>query len=285
MKILVTGAKGQLGSEIIGMLKKSDMEYIGTDIEDFDITEEKETASFIQNYHPDIVIHCAGYTMVDNAEDNKDICMKVNHLGTRNIVSSCKETNSKLIYITTDYVFDGNKSMPYEVMDVANPLNVYGLSKLLGEKEIINQLEKHFIIRVSWMFGNSKNNFVQKILKLGKINEEIGVIDDQIGSPTYTYDVAGLIIKMGLTEKYGVYHVTNEGFCSWAEFAREIVRITGLKCKIRPINSEEFEARAKRPLNSRLSKKSLVENGFYLLPPWQDAIGRYLNTLNVRCGI
>lgn len=282
MKILVTGAKGQLGSEIVRDLKAIGIECIGTDIEDFDITREEATSNFIINYCPDIVIHCAGYTLVDSAEDNRDICMNVNYLGTKNIALSCKRIYAKLIYITTDYIFDGTKTIPYEVNDDANPLNVYGLSKLMGEEVVIKKLEKYFIIRVSWMFGHSQNNFVQKIIKLGKEKEIINVIDDQIGSPTYTCDVAELIIEIGLTEKYGVYHATNEGSCSWAEFAEEIVRQANLKCKISRAKSHDYGSKAVRPKNSRLSKQSLLDNGFKLLPTWQDALSRYLKKENVR---
>ncbi|HEX2944792.1 MAG TPA: dTDP-4-dehydrorhamnose reductase [Clostridia bacterium] len=284
MKILVTGAKGQLGSEIIKVLIAKGYDCIGTDIGDFDITDEDASRRFIVGYYPEIVIHCAGYTQVDNAEENTELCMNVNYYGTKNIAAICKDLGSKLVYITTDYVFDGEKQMPYDVFDEANPLNVYGMSKYLGEKVIREQLMKYFIIRVSWMFGHSQNNFVQKILNLAKINNKISVINDQVGSPTYSCDVAKLIVEVGFTEKYGIYHATNEGYCTWAEFAKEIIRQVGLKCEINEVKSYEYSSKAKRPTNSRLSKKSLTENGFTLLPTWQNALNRYLEKENVRCG-
>lgn len=283
MKILVTGAKGQLGCDMIKELKTCGIECIGVDIEDFDITNEDATNEFVKNYCPDVVIHCAGYTLVDSAEDNRDICMNINYIGTRNIALSCKEINSKLIYITTDYIFDGTKKLPYEVNDEANPLNVYGLSKYLGEKSIQEEINNYFIIRVSWMFGHSQNNFVEKVIRLGKEKDRINVIDDQIGSPTYTCDLANLIINICRTEKYGVYHATNEGFCSWAEFAEEIIKKAGLECEINPIHSEEYGSRAKRPKNSRLSKQSLLLNGFSLLPSWKDGLCRYITSRECRC--
>lgn len=282
-KVLVTGAKGQLGYDVFKELQSRDIECIGVDIEDFDITDEEATIEFIKNYYPDVVIHCAGYTLVDSAEDNRDICMSVNYAGTKNIVMSCKETNSKLIYITTDYIFDGAKTLPYEVNDEANPLNVYGLSKYLGEKLIQKEIDNYFIVRVSWMFGHSQNNFVEAMIRLGKEKDKINVIDDQMGSPTYTCDVADLIIRMGMTEKYGVYHATNEGFCSWAEFAKEIMKKAELKCEINPVHSDEYESKARRPKNSRLSKQSLLVNGFTLLPSWEDALYRYIKSRECRC--
>lgn len=278
MRILVTGAKGQLGYDVIKELRARGIEHVGVDVEDFDITDEKATTKFIKNYYPDTVIHCAGYTLVDSAEDNKETCMNVNYGGTKNIVLSCKEINSKLIYITTDYIFDGEKTLPYEVNDTANPLNVYGLSKFLGERLIQEEISNFFIVRVSWMFGHSKKNFVEAIIRLGKENDKVNVIDDQIGSPTYTCDVADLLIRLAETEKYGVYHATNEGFCSWAEFANEIMKRAGLKCKINPVHSDKYGSKAKRPKNSRLSKQSLLVNGFMLLPSWENALCRYINS-------
>ena len=277
MKILVTGAKGQLGYDVVRELNKRNIEYCGVDIDDFDITDKDRSISFIENYKPNLVIHCAGYTLVDGAEDNRETCMEVNYVGTKNIVLGCKSIKSKLIYISTDYIFDGKKKIPYEINDEPNPSNVYGLSKLLGENFIKEELDNYFIIRVSWMFGPSKNNFVETMIKLASDNNTINVVDDQVGSPTYTADVASLMIDIGLTDKYGTYHATNEGFCSWAEFAREIMLQANLKCKINPINSDDYKAKALRPENSRLSKKSLLDNGFSLLPTWQDALGRYLN--------
>lgn len=276
--ILVTGSKGQLGSELVKQLNNSHYEYKGADINDFDITKREETISFITRVKPTLVIHCAGYTLVDKSEDNKDICMAVNYEGTRNIVQACKETNAKLIFITTDYIFDGKKLTPYEIDDTPNPLNFYGMAKMLGENYVKGAMENYFIVRISWLFGHAHNNFVETMIKLGNQNSVINVVDDQIGSPTYTYDVAKLIISLGLTQKYGVYHATNEGFCSWADFAGEIMYQMNIPCRINPIKTDEYGSKAVRPKNSRLSKKSLVEKGFSLLPPWQDALSRYIRS-------
>jgi dTDP-4-dehydrorhamnose reductase len=278
MKILVTGAKGQLGFDVVKELRKRNIECLGVDIDDFDITDRDKSISFIKDYRPNLVIHCAGYTLVDSAEENKDTCMEVNYVGTKHIVLGCKSINAKLIYISTDYIFDGKKELSYEINDEPNPSNVYGLSKLLGENLIREELENYYIIRVSWMFGPSKNNFVETMIRLGNEKNKINVVDNQIGSPTYTADVASLIIEIGLSDKYGIYHATNDGFCSWAEFAKEIMKQANLKCEINPINSNKYKSKVLRPENSRLSKKSLLDNGFSLLPTWQDALGRYLNS-------
>lgn len=278
MKILVTGAKGQLGSDLVKQLDNRNITHFGADRHDFDITDNDKTCSFIKSYRPDLVVHCAGYTKVDDAEENITYCIKVNYEGTKNVALSCKEVGSKLIYISTDYIFDGMKNLPYEVNDNANPLNIYGWSKLLGENCVTEVLKNYFIIRVSWMFGHSDNNFVETIINLAKEKKKLNVVDDQIGSPTYTVDLADKIIEIGQSDKFGIYHVTNEGFCTRARFAEEIIKNLNLRCEINHIKCNEYASKALRPKNSKLSKKSLLESGFSLLPTWEDALKRYLET-------
>lgn len=279
MKILVTGVKGQLGHDVLKELKLRKIDCLGADKEEFDITDAGATSRFIRNYHPDAVIHCSAYTAVDKAEDEHEICMAVNAGGTRNIASVCKEIDAKMIYISTDYVFPGKGSKDYDVDDPTGPLNIYGKSKLEGELAVRELLQKYFIVRISWVFGKNGNNFVKTMLRIGKEREVVNVVCDQIGSPTYTADLAKLLCDMVTTEKYGIYHATNEGFCSWAEFAEEIFKLSGYPTKVNPIPTSEYPAKAVRPLNSRMSKRSLDEAGFGRLPDWHDALARYLNEL------
>lgn len=281
MKVLVTGVKGQLGYDVMKVLQARNMECLGADIEDFDITDAQTTAAFITNYHPDAVVHCSAYTAVDKAEDNPELCKAVNEQGTRNIVSACKEIDAKMIYISTDYVFHGTGDLEYEVNDPTNPLGTYGRTKLEGELVVKELLVKYFIVRISWAFGKNGNNFAKTMLRLGKERSEVSVVCDQIGSPTYTADLASLLCDMLLTEKYGIYHATNESFCSWAEFAQEIFKQIGYAAKVNAIPTSEYPTRAKRPLNSRMSKRSLDEAGFKRLPDWQDALRRYLEEIEV----
>lgn len=277
MKVLVTGARGQLGYDVVGRLKELNIEHIGVDKEEFDLTNEKETKEFIRSYRPDVVVHCAAYTAVDKAEDEKELCHAVNVLGTKYVAEACKEIDAKMVYISTDYVFDGEKEEPYEVDDEPNPINYYGLTKYLGEQEVQNILEKYFIVRISWVFGKNGSNFVKTMLRLGQERGEVRVVCDQVGSPTYTYDLARLLCEMIQTDKYGIYHVTNEGYCSWYEFACEIFKTAGMDVKVIPIKSKEYPTKAKRPANSRLSKNRLELMGFNLLPHWRDALERYIN--------
>lgn len=279
MKILVTGVKGQLGYDVIKEFKKRNIDCCGADIDDFDITDFEATSKFIKGYHPDAVIHCSAYTAVDKAEDNLEICKAVNSEGPRNIASVCKEIDAKMVYISTDYVFPGSGDNAYEVDDPTGPLGVYGQTKLDGELAVKELLSKYFIVRISWVFGRNGNNFVKTMLKLGRERSEVNVVCDQIGSPTYTADLAPLLCDMVVTEKYGTYHATNEGYCSWAEFAYEIFKIAGYKTKVNFIPTYEYPTRAKRPLNSRMSKKSLDEAGFKRLPSWQDALRRYIEEI------
>ena len=276
MKVLVTGANGQLGYDVVKELQKQNIECYGTSRQDFDIVDFEATEKFITNYMPDAVIHCAAYTAVDKAEDEQGLCYLVNASATENIAEICKKINAKMLYISTDYVFDGTKDGFYEVYDKPNPINVYGKTKLLGEQAVQKILDKYFIVRISWVFGEHGNNFVKTMLRLGKERKEINVVADQYGSPTYTADLAPLLVEMIQTEKYGVYHVTNEGVCTWAEFAEEIFKIVGMDVKVKYIATTEYKTMAKRPLNSRLSKKSLIINHFKTLENWQNAVKNYV---------
>ncbi|MBY6809943.1 dTDP-4-dehydrorhamnose reductase [Clostridium botulinum] len=274
--ILVTGGNGQLGYDVIKELKKRNIECIGTTRKELDITNYNEVSKYIEELKPKCVIHCAAYTAVDKAEDEEEICTKVNVYGTENIAKVCRRINAKMIYISSDYVFDGAGDKPHEIEETPNPLSVYGSSKYNGELKVKSYLKKYFIVRTSWVFGLNGSNFVKTMLKLGKEKESLNVVCDQIGSPTYTEDLAKLLCDMAVSEKYGIYHATNQGFCSWAEFAEEIMRIANLNCKINYISTNEYKTKAIRPLNSRLSKKSLLDSGFNYLPSWKNALKVYI---------
>ena len=244
-----------------------------------DITDAEQVRTVITQYEPDAVIHCAAYTAVDAAEDNVELCRKINVDGTRHIAEVCKDMNIPMMYFSTDYVFDGQGENFRKEDDEKAPLNVYGQSKYDGELAVQELVEKHFILRISWVFGINGNNFIKTMLRVGPQRGELGVVADQIGSPTYTYDLAKLVIDMIQTDKYGAYHVTNDGLCSWYEFACEIFRQAGLDVKVNPLTTAEYPVKATRPFNSRMSKNKLIENGFDMLPSWQDALTRYLKTL------
>lgn len=276
MKVLVTGVGGQLGYDVMKTLRNRKIECKGVDIADFDITDEGAVIENVLGYHPDVVVHCSAFTAVDKAEDALELCEKVNAKGPYHIAKACQKINAKMVYISTDYVFPGEGESVYNVEDEPGPLGMYGKTKLAGEKAVKELMAEYFIVRVSWVFGINGNNFVKTMLRLGKERSEVNVVCDQIGSPTYTADLAPLLCDMMMTEKYGTYHASNEGFCSWAEFAEEIFRQAGYETKVNPIPTSEYPARAKRPLNSRLSKKSLDEAGFKRLPDWKDALKRYL---------
>ncbi|WP_416327271.1 dTDP-4-dehydrorhamnose reductase [[Eubacterium] hominis] len=276
MKYLVTGIKGQLGYDVCRELKERGYEYLGIDKDEMDITNKAEVEKVIKEYHPDIVVHCAAYTAVDAAEDNKELCMKINVDGTRNIAEVCKEIDATMFYISTDYVFDGTGEKAWEVDDEKKPCNVYGESKYLGELEVQKLLEKYFIVRISWVFGVNGNNFIKTMLRLAETHDEINVVNDQIGSPTSTYDLSKLLVDMSETDKYGVYHATNEGYCSWYEFTCEIFKLTGKNVKVNGIPTSEYPTRAVRPLNSRMSKKELDENGFNRMIDWKQSVKYYL---------
>lgn len=279
MRILVTGVKGQLGHDVMNELAKRGHTGIGVDVEEMDITDAKKVEEVIKASEVDAVIHCAAYTAVDAAEDQVELCRKINAEGTENIAKVCKELDIKMMYISTDYVFDGEGTRPWEPDDERHPLNVYGQTKYEGELAVEKYLDKFFTIRIAWVFGVNGKNFIKTMLKLSETHSELNVVDDQIGSPTYTYDLAVLMVDMIETEKYGRYHATNEGLCSWYEFACEIFRQAGRDVKVNPVNSEEFPAKAKRPHNSRMDKSKLAENGFTPLPAWQDALKRYLEII------
>ena len=282
MKVLVTGAGGQLGFDVVRELKARGQEAVGVDHQTMDITDADCVERVIRETAPDAVIHCAAYTAVDAAEEDEEQCRRVNADGTRYIAGVCKALDIKLIYISTDYVFDGQGERPWEPGDERNPQNVYGRTKYEGELAVQDMLEKYFILRVTWTFGVNGKNFVKTMLRLAENHDTLRVVDDQIGSPTYTYDLAKLLADMVQTDRYGIYHATNEGVCSWCEFARAIFREAGLgeKVKVLPVSTQEYGAKAARPLNSRMSNDKLVENGFGRLPSWQDALTRYLAELD-----
>lgn len=284
MKVLVTGVKGQLGYDVVGELSKRGHEAVGVDIDEMDITNAEAVGNVIGEAAPDAVIHCAAWTAVDAAEDEENIpkVRAVNVDGTRNIAEICKKLNCKMIYISTDYVFNGQGSEPWQpdCKDYA-PLNVYGQSKLDGEIAVSELIEKFFIVRIAWVFGKNGANFIKTMLNIGKKYPELKVVYDQIGTPTYTYDLARLLVDMVETEKYGYYHATNEGgYISWYDFACEIFRQAGYDTKVNPVTTEEYGiSKAARPFNSRLDKSKLIENGFEPLPSWQDALARYLKEI------
>lgn len=283
MRVLVTGVKGQLGHDVVNELEKRGHEYIGVDIEEMDITDPESVEKVLTESKADTVVHCAAYTAVDAAEDNVEVCRKVNAYGTENIAKVCQKLDQKMIYISTDYVFDGEGTRPWEPDDERNPLNVYGQTKYEGELAVEKYVKKFFIVRIAWVFGVNGKNFIKTMLNLSKKTNKITVVNDQVGSPTYTYDLARLLVDMAESEKYGRYHATNEGLCSWYEFACEIFRQAGIEMEVAPVSSEEYKAKAKRPSNSRMDKSKLTANGFTLLPTWQDALSRYLKELKEDC--
>ena len=281
MRILVTGVKGQLGYDVMNELTKRGHTGIGVDVEEMDITDAAKVEKVIKESDVEAVIHCAAYTAVDAAEDNVEICHKINAQGTENIAKVCKELDLKMIYISTDYVFNGEGTRPWEPDDEREPLNVYGQAKYEGELAVEKYLEKYYIVRIAWVFGVNGKNFIKTMLNLSETHDELSVVNDQIGSPTYTYDLAKLLVDMVETDKYGRYHATNEGLCTWYEFATEIFRQAGKEITVHPVTSEQFPAKAKRPHNSRMNKDKLEANGFDRLPTWQDALHRYLKTIGV----
>ena len=294
MKAFVTGVGGQLGHDVMNELIKRGYEAVGSDILDnldtdypykqLDITNADDVDNVITEVNPDVVIHCAAWTAVDAAEEEENIpkVRAINVDGTQHIADVCKKLDCKMIYISTDYVFNGQGTEPWEpdCKDFA-PQNVYGQSKLDGEFAVANILDKYFIVRIAWMFGLNGKNFIKTMLNVGKKYPEVRVVNDQIGTPTYTYDLARLLVDMAESEKYGYYHATNEGgFISWYDFTVEIFKQAGVTAKVIPVTTEEYGlSKAKRPFNSRLDKSKLSKNGFELLPTWQDALHRYLNEI------
>ena len=281
IKVLVTGVNGQLGHDVINNLNDLGIENLGIDIDDLDLTDKKKVQEYITNYNPDVIVHCAAYTAVDRSEDEKELCYQVNVEGTRNIVEVSKAIDSKLVYISTDYVFSGEGEEPRHEDEITNPINYYGYTKEQGEKIITDSLDKYFIIRTSWVYGSNGNNFVNTMLKLAETKDEINVVSDQIGAPTYTKDLAQLIVDLIKTNHYGVFHGVNEGYCSWYEFAKVIFSKTGIDMKVNPVSTAEYITKAKRPLNSRMSKANLDKIGLNRLPDWEDALDRYLEEIKL----
>lgn len=289
MKILVTGVNGQLGHDLVECLGARGHEAVGVDIADMDITDGASVDRVLSSVRPDAVIHCAAWTAVDAAEDaeNLEKVRRVNAGGTAHIAEACEKLGCKLMYISTDYVFDGGGVRPWEPDDARHPLNVYGETKYEGELAV-ERLEKHFIVRIAWVFGVNGGNFVKTMLNKGKTVKALRVVSDQVGSPTYTRDLSRLLADMIVTDKYGTYHATNEGFCSWYDFACEIFRqaaerdpATYADVTVAPVDSSAYPAKAKRPTNSRMSKEKLTEMGFTKLPTWQNALSRYLTELGM----
>lgn len=277
MKILVTGAGGQLGWDVCRELERRGTEHLGTTSASMDITDREAVWNRLSKYRPDAVIHCAAYTAVDRAEEEAERAFAVNEGGTRNLAQACKAIGAKLLYISTDYVFPGAGTKPYEVDDPAGPLNVYGKSKLAGEQAVKETLKQHFIVRISWVFGSHGSNFVKTMLRLSETHSAVRVVSDQVGAPTYTEDLAPLLCDMVQTERYGTYHATNEGECSWAEFAKAIFQVSGHETTVEKISTSDYTAaKADRPLNSRLSKRRLYEAGFSPLPLWRNALERFV---------
>lgn len=282
MRYLITGVGGQLGYDVKKELQRREMNdiYAPTSSE-MDITNEKQTKEIITKYNPDVIFHCAAWTNVDGAEDEyKDKCYDINANGTKYIAEAAKDINAKVIYISTDYVFDGNKEKLYEVTDTPNPQNVYGMTKYIGEQAVISNLNKYFVTRISWVFGeNAKKNFIKTMLNLAENHNELNVVSDQIGSPTYTADLSKLLVDMSQTDKYGIYHATNEGYVSWADFARCIFETSCDNVIVHDILSENYPQKAYRPKNSCLSKTSLDQAGFDRLPNYEDAVKRYVKKM------
>lgn len=284
-RILVTGYKGQLGYDCVRELKERGYQNVlGIDKDELDITDEGKVHDFILDYKPDVVMHNAAWTAVDKAEEMPDAVYKVNALGPKYIAEACKEVGALMFYISTDYVFDGKGEKPFEVDSPKDGLSVYGKTKSQGEDFVTSVLDKYFIIRISWVFGINGHNFIKTMLKLSDTHKELSVVDNQIGSPTYTYDLSKLMCDMMVTEKYGIYHATNEGYCSWADFAKYIFEVAKKDVIVHPVSTIEYKRlvpnQADRPLNSRMSKTSLDKAGFTRLPSWKDAVRRYIEELD-----
>ena len=276
MKVLVTGAKGQLGTDVMAVLAQRGIRAVGTDVDTLDLTQAAAVDALFATEQPDAVIHCAAFTDVNAAEQARALCFAVNEGGTRNVAAACAACGAKLLYLSTDYVFGDNGTDFLEVSAEKRPCNVYGASKLAGELAVQALCPKSFIVRISWVFGLHGKNFVRTMLQLSETHDTLRVVDDQIGSPTYTADLAPLLADMITGERYGVYHATNEGVYSWADFAAEIFRQAGRSTVVAPVPSAQYPSPAARPLNSRLSKASLDAAGFARLPDWRDALRRFL---------
>ena len=279
MKFFITGVNGQLGYDVKReLLERGYTDILAPTRVDLDITNEDAVKKMIREYRPSVIFHCAAYTAVDKAEEEQEKCYQVNVLGTKYLTEAAKEMDAKIIYISTDYVFDGTKEGLYQIEDKVNPVNYYGKTKYLGEN-FIREYDNHIIVRISWVFGINGKNFIRTMLNLAESHKELNVVCDQIGSPTYTKDLAGLLVNMFLSNVKGLYHVTNEGYCSWYEFAEFIFKESRKKVKVHPILTKDYKTIAKRPLNSKLSKESLDDIGMKRLPEWQDAVKRYIREL------
>ncbi|WP_160722719.1 dTDP-4-dehydrorhamnose reductase [Bacillus sp. USDA818B3_A] len=276
MRVVVTGAAGQLGKDVLRELENKNHEAFGLDREQLDITNEADVFSLINEVKPDVILHCAAYTNVDAAEEDEDTAYQINALGTEYLAKAAKEAGAKLLYISTDYVFDGTANEPYEVNQETSPLGAYGRTKLAGEQLLQKHLDRFFIVRTAWVFGIYGNNFVKTMLRLGEERGEVGVVHDQVGSPTYTVDLAKFMVELMETDKYGIYHATNSGVCSWYEFAVEIFKQAGLHVTVNPLTSDQFPRPAKRPAYSVLSKKRIEEEGLTPLRDWKEALAAYL---------
>ena len=274
--ILVTGSTGQLGSDVVKELLKRGYSTLSPNRSELNLCSEDNIRNYILNSNCEAIVHCAAYTQVDKAEDEKDLGIKINATATKHIVKCAKILDIPMIYISTDYVFDGTKDGEYTENDETNPINIYGESKLAGEKYVQEILDKYYIVRTSWVFNINGKNFIETMLRLSKTNNQVSIVNDQIGSPTYTKDLSRLLVDMLETSKYGLYHATNEGYCSWYEFADTIFKLANINIDIKAINSNEYASRAKRPMNSKLSKDKLIEYGFKPLPHWEDALKDYL---------
>ena len=279
MKVLVTGVGGQLGHDVVSVFEEKDVPYFAPIHSDMDITDKNAVNYYFDKVQPDAVVHCAAYTSVDKAEDESELCRRVNVIGTRNIVDNCIRRDIPIVYISTDYVFNGSGNRPWQPLDATDPINVYGLSKRDGEIEVQRHL-KHFIIRISWVFGINGNNFIKTMKRLSDTVDVVNVVDDQFGSPTYTRDLAYLILSMISTNKYGIYHAHNEGVCTWADLAEETFQMIGTNTRVKRIRSDQYPMKAKRPANSRLSTDCLRNSGFSLLPDWKNALKRFIQELS-----
>lgn len=281
MIVLVTGVNGQLGHDVVKELTANGHEAHGVDRNDFDLTNEAQVHDYVKKIKPDAIIHCAAYTAVDKAEAEEELAYKVNALGTKYLAEAAKAIDAKMMYISTDYVFNGNNTEPYETDQETDPIGAYGRTKLAGEQFLQQTLDNYFIVRTAWVYGLNGHNFVKTMLRLGKERGELGVVHDQIGSPTYTVDLAKLLVEMVPSDKYGIYHATNSGICSWYEFAVEIFKQAGMEhVKVNPLTTEQYPTPAKRPKYSVLSKKKLAENGFTPFRDWKEALSAYLQELN-----
>lgn len=302
MRVFVTGVAGQLGHDVMNECAKRGYEGIGTDLKEtysgiqdgsyvttapyvsLDITDAEAVEKTITELHPDVIVHCAAWTAVDAAEEKKDLVMKINVDGTQNIANAAKAIDAKMVYISTDYVFNGQGTTPWDPdCKDYEPLSVYGESKLGGELAVSKTLDKYFIVRIAWVFGLNGNNFIKTMLKVGKTHDTVKVVNDQIGTPTYTLDLARLLVDMIETEEYGYYHATNEGgYISWYDFTKEIYKQAGYTTNVLPVTTAEYGiSKAARPFNSRLDKSKLVKHGFTPLPDWKDALARYLKEINI----